>query len=477
MSIKYKDESKTAYLAFLVPTAKAINDSWTPDDLITKVSDSYIASPSGLSVIYQLPVSELSVESYRENTPFDSPPGVGYKAKRLTGEYISQKNHEKIFDFKNIKGYCIPFNTSSPWVSYWLPSLSYPDVGLSVSTETHFDTSAHNQAVRNLYAGLRKRQKFNTGVFLAELKESVGLIGESAIAIFKIISALKKGRVSDALKVIRNYAGGDSSRRLENRSQLNARRRKKRQKPISKSDYASNMWLELQFGWLPILSDIHDLIELVSEGLTDDKEKVFSVSGYGNADYGYESTPRVEDFDYSHGIYSPEIARCHYQNRTIISKGKGNTRIGYTYTYKCSNSKLDFLNQLGLINPLSVAWEIVPLSFVADWFLPIGNWLNSLTADAGLEILDSSRQLKKSYVGKFTNVPKVYVEYYGAFAPALIPEFTESFSRETFQRTVTLDGSSLPTFPVGPVAMADILQPWKLITASALINALFGGRH
>jgi hypothetical protein len=44
------------------------------------------------------------------------------------------------------------------------------------------------------------------------------------------------------------------------------------------------------------------------------------------------------------------------------------------------------LNQLGLINPASVAWELVPLSFIADWFGTIGLWLGGFTDFVGLSM-------------------------------------------------------------------------------------------
>lgn len=40
----------------------------------------------------------------------------------------------------------------------------------------------------------------------------------------------------------------------------------------------------------------------------------------------------------------------------------------------------DLPGRFGLLNPLEVIWELVPLSFVADWFLPIGDYLSALDA-------------------------------------------------------------------------------------------------
>ena len=38
----------------------------------------------------------------------------------------------------------------------------------------------------------------------------------------------------------------------------------------------------------------------------------------------------------------------------------------------------------GLVNPLSLGWELIPFSFVVDWCMPIGNFLEALTAHYGL---------------------------------------------------------------------------------------------
>jgi hypothetical protein len=41
---------------------------------------------------------------------------------------------------------------------------------------------------------------------------------------------------------------------------------------------------------------------------------------------------------------------------------------------------------LGLINPAVVAWELVPFSFLVDWFIPVGKFLDSWTDQLGYDI-------------------------------------------------------------------------------------------
>ena len=62
--------------------------------------------------------------------------------------------------------------------------------------------------------------------------------------------------------------------------------------------------------------------------------------------------------------------------------------------------------QLGIDNPLEVVWELIPLSFVADWFIPVGEFLRSLTATNGLVFhsgYKATRDVRKVEAGFFGN--------------------------------------------------------------------------
>lgn len=61
------------------------------------------------------------------------------------------------------------------------------------------------------------------------------------------------------------------------------------------------------------------------------------------------------------------------------------------------------LNQLGLVNPASLAWELIPWSFVVDWFIPIGPLLSVLTAPAGLIFISGTDNFKVQLTGPYTH--------------------------------------------------------------------------
>jgi hypothetical protein len=69
-----------------------------------------------------------------------------------------------------------------------------------------------------------------------------------------------------------------------------------------------------------------------------------------------------------------------------------------------SNAWLDFVNSMGFLNPIEILWELLPLSFVIDWFLPIGTFLAALTADIGIQFKAGTRTDKSwgEYSSLFT---------------------------------------------------------------------------
>ena len=71
------------------------------------------------------------------------------------------------------------------------------------------------------------------------------------------------------------------------------------------------------------------------------------------------------------------------------------------------------LSETGFSNPLSVAWEIVPWSFVIDWMIPVGDYLNGLDALCGVSQLCVVRSYKYQVI---TDQTLTYADAYNAFS-------------------------------------------------------------
>lgn len=93
--------------------------------------------------------------------------------------------------------------------------------------------------------------------------------------------------------------------------------------------------------------------------------------------------------------------------RIITRKG------GYSQTIKLqadlviTNPNLAMISQFGLANPLAIAWELVPFSFVLDWFVNVGDYLSSLTDFVGVELKNASTTTFTTYAGTYirTEIP------------------------------------------------------------------------
>lgn len=123
----------------------------------------------------------------------------------------------------------------------------------------------------------------------------------------------------------------------------------------------AGLWLELHFGWDPLVKDIHAAVVTLSKPhpsiyLTAKSQRVPI-----NSDTGLISgTTRG----------------------TVV----GSVRAKMGATVVVTNPNLFLASQLGLINPATVAWELVPFSFVLDWFGTVGQFLGQWTDFVGCSI-------------------------------------------------------------------------------------------
>lgn len=158
-----------------------------------------------------------------------------------------------------------------------------------------------------------------------------------------------------------------------------------------KAKSAGSLWLEYWFGWSPLISDIGGAIDVLQDRDLRLRNKF---SSKGHADY---TSTFVDGF--SDGGWHKRV-----EART--------QEFGVRLSCVCVVQSPNALkaNQLGFVNPATVAWELIPFSFLVDWFLPVGRFLDSYTDFVGLGISDAQRtdKTKASYsyvvVGPMHNV-------------------------------------------------------------------------
>lgn len=186
----------------------------------------------------------------------------------------------------------------------------------------------------------------NLAVAFAERDKTARLVGDTAL---QLVEAMRKLRQRD-------WRG--ACRALD----LNPRR-----KPRGSSVPAR--WLELQYGWKPLLSDVYGSVDALARRRGDD----WIVTAKG------ASSEAISEFWTPNPPGANPLALPNYGYGRATGVRGCFVRIDAIP----KNDLLMVMASLGITNPLLVAWELVPYSFVVDWFLPIGSFVDSLDALLG----------------------------------------------------------------------------------------------
>lgn len=205
-------------------------------------------------------------------------------------------------------------------------------------------TPNSNKAIAKLLAKWRGSD-FNLGVSLGEGRESVRLMADRMISIAQSARALRKGNFGGAVAALAHMS-----------------RKQKRDafKRLNSGDLAG-AWLEMQYGWKPLLNDIHNLADLVSKEMKPRRGKIIRAS----------------------------------EKETGVILAAGSFPQADCITIKCERrvhvmvrvrNEPSIPERLGLTDPSSILWELTSLSFVADWFLPIGDSLAAIHAKQAMKV-------------------------------------------------------------------------------------------
>lgn len=131
-------------------------------------------------------------------------------------------------------------------------------------------------------------------------------------------------------------------------------------------------WLAYHFGVEPLQREIYELLERFLEN----RKKGELVSAQASTTRYAGRTSNAGD---GSQIYQRH-ARIALRIAGVIKEDPG---------YEA----LVQLDRYGLVNPASIGWELVPFSFVVDWFYPIGQWLDTLFGIPGYSFSNGYRSL------------------------------------------------------------------------------------
>lgn len=219
------------------------------------------------------------------------------------------------------------------------------------------------------------------GETIGEYKQLQDMLGTKFRAIAGSLKQLTRGNLAGAILALgQPVSTGLGSRLLKKYkgTPVASRRTKSRRKAktftptvtkVAPFSAASKIWLELHFGWAPLVKDIYAVIDLLTNS---------TLTGVATG-----KASKTIPWTYVKHTY-PSGAKYSYQG-----VHKTRYRVLCQTDWRVVNPNLWLASRLGLVNPASIAWNLIPLSFLIDWFASVNQVLDEWSDFLGVETSNS----------------------------------------------------------------------------------------
>lgn len=215
--------------------------------------------------------------------------------------------------------------------------------GNLVSVPASFQITAERKALLKL-----KSQKVNLAQAFAERRMTAGLVADSLtrmansmITLNRALRGKEKEAIRAAWKILRGFKNSPKA--------------------------IPSTWLEYQYGWTPLMNDVFGACEALKKR---DEPGHWAVT--------VKSGKREKTTETLMNLGITE----RWRHDVVITRDVGTF---VRFDIIPDEAYLATVSSLGLSNPALIVWELMPYSFVADWFIPIGDWLSSMDATNGFK--------------------------------------------------------------------------------------------
>lgn len=285
-----------------------------------------------------------------------------------------------------------------PWDVH-LRDLSYEKVPGSYVSQYLGEVRLNSNSVISQLLNRARAAEFNLPVFFGEARSTLNMVLSTAQTLARSFRRLRRG---DVLGAYSSLGMTTPPRRSVNRFNRHYGRDAVRA--------ASGRWLEMQYGWIPLLLEVKNAAEQLAEfGLDDDKTfgRVYARSQLRSV---IDETAVVE-------VSPPGFARR-----------VGTQQESFRATWIFQPTELNNLGSLGLLNPLTVAWELLPLSFVVDWMFPIGRYLESLDVPLRFNHKGGTLGYARTVSTSYTNFTRDGVNGVGTYESTFVKVTRDPFT-------------------------------------------------
>lgn len=313
-----------------------------------------------------------------------------------------------------------PNGTITPWtINQWTGALYSQPSGQNLQSQWINDSNlvliCQNNALTRLYDRIRG-SGLNALVSAGEYRESQRMILQTSKAVGSLIT---------------------SARRLRRLLLTNP------------SLVLSSGWLAYTYGWRPLMNDIYEA--------THFHYRLFNeMSTRGRNKEAYDVSSNT-DFDWWRMATYKTIEE----------------RVEYGLTVGITDSTTYNLARITSLNPLAVAWELMPLSFVVDWFWDLGTYLSNMEASLGMGLTFKrgySTRTQKLTVSKLSAGARSRTYWYGSYYQIQEDHsmLAQGQREQVYKARSVLTGFPRPNFPAFQVNVG----ARRLMSAASLIRTI-----
>lgn len=305
------------------------------------------------------------------------------------------------------------------------------------------DFKAMQRLIGKAQAGIQA----NIGQNIAQGNLVAKMVLQNASQIIQSLRQLKRGNIPGAISALNSGRSGQQSHSLRKSIKGKNDFPPINPKGLSATSSLASNWLALQYGWKPLLKDIQGLL-LLLPNLTAPTGFVHRVKSSASA--SAENSEAYPPGDATIGSGNSGLTT--WVNRCSVK---------YIISYRVDDAATAFFAQTGLTDPISLAWELLPFSFVADWFLPIGSYLEMRNAYHGLTFLQGSK----------TTCVRTFVASDVNFSGTVsgVPQTLINRSAVYRKQMVNIARSRITSWP-SPIAPTFNLNPFKNSNIPGLVD-------
>lgn len=262
----------------------------------------------------------------------------------------------------------------------------------SLWDELHADANARAlDRIRSTQAGIAET--------IVEARRSRDMMVDAAHRVLNALNAVRRRRFREAAE---HLGMGEVPPGIKRR----------RPPKVSKSKYLSDNWLAYRYGWTPLYITVAEAMKVTHDHVSRGVIRV--VKGKSARTYtGWRDAPTALDAPFDNVVQG--IPPRTYVNTTVRITGLKSYKVQSQYVVRFDNNNVVTADRLGLLNVAGLAWELVPYSFVVDWFINIGDLLSDMTALAGSTVLSRG---KTYFYEKSIERSSYYRTFHSQFYPS-----------------------------------------------------------